>query len=128
MINNQSAAPLRVKVSTDFGSVNADLSTATVAGTSYTGASRAAPPAGQGILVNLSGAVDADGDLLIEVQYQSTWLGVRPVRVQSPSGAAGYVLAPAGYGHPTGFTNWRVLWAAKAASAALVVTSQAFAY
>ncbi len=59
MLNNQSAAPLRLKVSTDFGTVNADLSTATVAGTSYTGATRAAPPAGQGILINLSGATDA---------------------------------------------------------------------
>jgi hypothetical protein len=132
MATSTPLAPLRTKVSADYGTVNTDISSAISANQTLTGPARTAPPAGQGILVNVNdGGSYVDGDVVLELGPSATgpWTGCRPLRVDA-GGFTGFVYSPLGHGMPTAasFTHWRVSYTAKVASASRIVTSQPFSY
>lgn len=122
-------APLRTKVSADFGTVNTDISVAAAAGTTYTGTARAFPGPTQGILVNINVDESLVDDLILTglTIYPFSW---RPIRVQA-GGFVGWVHTPYGYSMPTmlpNSSNWCVSVKAKVVIPSLIVTTQVFNY
>ena len=119
-------APHRVKVSADFGAINADINSAASAGQTLTGPSRTFSDPANGVLFNVN--VPDAGRMLVEVLISGVWVGVGLLRVAA-GGSTGFVLTPNGHGHPAGYTSYRSVFVAGAAGAAsVVVTSQPFSY